>query len=162
MTPSVIVAICITLLMLAAGGFSTRAGWSERWLKPWWSPPRWLFGPAWAIILGLAAVAGLQAWNRARDTNESVTLALLFSVNISLHMAWSPLFFAFRRPDWALFEIAFFWLSVVALLLIVIPISQWAGLLLLPYLIWVTFAAALNLAIVRLNFPFKGRNFRQK
>jgi len=158
MTLPVFVAIFITLSMLGIGGISTRAGWHEGWIKPWWNPPKWLFGPAWAIILGLAAWAGVLAWSHARDANDALTVCLLFGVNIVLHMLWSPLFFTFRRPDWALIEIAFLWLSILALVIGIMPISERAGLLLLPYLCWVTFAAALNLAIVRLNPRFVERN----
>jgi tryptophan-rich sensory protein len=158
MTLPVFVALFIALLMLGVGGASTRAGWHEGWRKPSWNPPQWLFGPAWAVILGLAAWAGVLASDHVRDADKPLGVGLLFGVNIVLHMLWSPLFFIWRRPDWALIEIVFLWLSTLALVVTVIPISERAGLLLLPYLIWVTFAAALNLAIVRLNRPFGARN----
>jgi len=72
-----------------------------------------------------------------------------------LNMAWSGLFFALRRPDWALIEVALLWLSIAALIVALRPISQRAAAWLLPYLVWVTFAAALNFEIVRLNAPFE-------
>jgi translocator protein len=71
-------------------------------------------------------------------------------------MLWSPLFFALKRPDWALIEVPFLWLSIAALMLGVSRYSILA-VLLLPYLVWVTFAAFLNLKIVRLNRPFGER-----
>jgi tryptophan-rich sensory protein len=69
-------------------------------------------------------------------------------------MLWTPLFFNLRRPDWALIEVPFLWLSIVALLLSVAPFSPASSWLLAPYLLWVTFAAFLNLTIVRLNGAF--------
>ena len=72
-------------------------------------------------------------------------------------MLWSPLFFALRRPDWALIEVLFLWLSIAALMLGVGRYSSLAIWLLLPYLLWVTFAAVLNLKIVWLNQPFSAR-----
>jgi tryptophan-rich sensory protein len=69
-------------------------------------------------------------------------------------MLWSPLFFNLKRPDWALIEVPFLWLSIVALMFGVAPFSILASWLLLPYLLWVTFAAFLNLTIVRMNRPF--------
>ncbi len=69
-------------------------------------------------------------------------------------MGWSPLFFTLRRPDWALAEIPLLWLSILALIVGLAPISTLAALLLAPYLVWVSVAAALNLEIVRLNGPF--------
>ena len=81
-------------------------------------------------------------------------ILILFGINIVFHMLWSPLFFNLRRPDWALYEIPFLWLSILALMIGLAPLSSQASWLLLPYLLWVTFAAFLNLTIVRLNAPF--------
>lgn len=72
-------------------------------------------------------------------------------------MLWSPLFFALKRPDWALAEVPFLWLSIVALMIGVGRYSTLAIWFLLPYLLWVTFAAVLNFKIVRLNQPFRAR-----
>jgi tryptophan-rich sensory protein len=69
-------------------------------------------------------------------------------------MLWSPLFFNLRRPDWALIEAPFLWLSVLALIVVLTPFSALAGWLLVPYLVWVGFATFLNLVIVRMNPPF--------
>jgi benzodiazapine receptor len=80
-------------------------------------------------------------------------MVAMFGVNIVLHMLWSPLFFGLRRPDWALVELPFLWLSIVALMLDVSQFSTLAIWLLLPYLLWVTFAGYLNLIIVRMNRP---------
>jgi tryptophan-rich sensory protein len=79
---------------------------------------------------------------------------VLFGVNIFFHMLWSPLFFNLRRPDWALIEIPFLWLSIVVLMLGLAPLSPASAWLLTPYVLWVTFAAFLNLTIVRMNGPF--------
>ena len=87
-------------------------------------------------------------------------IAGLFVVNIALHMLWTPLFFNLRRPDWALIEVPFLWLSVLALVIGLAPYSAAAPLLLLPYLLWVGFAAFLNLTIMRMNAPF-GRTAAQ-
>ena len=74
-----------------------------------------------------------------------------------LHLLWTPLFFNLRRPDWALIEVGFLWLSVATLMIGLAPYSSKASLLLLPYLLWVAFAAYLNLVIVRMNAPFGSR-----
>jgi tryptophan-rich sensory protein len=81
-------------------------------------------------------------------------VAALFGLNIVFHMLWSPLFFNLRRPDWALIEVPFLWLSILGLIVFLAPISRLASLLLTPYILWVSFAAFLNLVIVRLNAPF--------
>jgi tryptophan-rich sensory protein len=155
MTLTIITAGIITVLVLGVGGLVSQPGpWYRDLRKPTWNPPNWLFGPAWTIILGLAAWAGVLAWTNAANVASRETIALLFAVNIVFHLLWSPLFFNMRRPDWALMEVPFLWLSVLALIIDIAPISSLAGWLLVPYLVWVAFAAFLNLIIVRMNGPF--------
>ncbi|PNG26373.1 TspO/MBR family protein [Methylocella silvestris] len=155
MTLPIAVAVIVTALVLAVGGMTTTVDpWYRSLRKPAWTPPDWVFGPAWTIILGLAAAAGVLAWANAPDAAAQLRIALLFGVNIVLHMLWSPLFFNLRRPDWALIEIPFLWLSILALMVGLAPLSSLAAWLLLPYLMWVAFAAFLNLTIVRINEPF--------
>jgi benzodiazapine receptor len=151
----IIVATITTLLVLGVGGWMTMVGgWYENLRKPWWNPPNWIFGPAWTVILGLAAWSGVLAWTQASSSLQQVLILTLFGINIVLHMLWSPLFFNLKRPDWALIEVPFLWLSIVALMIGVAPFSTLAVGLLLPYLLWVTFAAFLNLTIVQMNRPF--------
>jgi tryptophan-rich sensory protein len=152
MSTPVIVAAGITIAVLAVGGAMTNVGqWYQQLRKPWWNPPNWLFGPAWTVILGLAAWAGVLGWDHATASGQRLWMVVLFGINIVLHMLWSPLFFNLRRPDWALIEVPFLWLSIVALMVSLAPLSVTASLLLVPYLLWVAFAAYLNLTIVRLN-----------
>jgi tryptophan-rich sensory protein len=92
----------------------------------------------------------------ARDRAQRSRIIVLFCLNALLNVGWSQLFFGLRRPDWALWEVGPLWLSVLALLLGLRPISRVAMWLLVPYLAWVTFAAWLNLAIVQLNGAFAG------
>ena len=119
-----------------------------------WNPPNWVFGPAWTVILGLAAWSGVSAWMNASSSTQQIRILVLLGINIILHMLWSPLFFNLRRPDWALIEIPFLWLSIVALMIGFATISSASVWLLAPYLLWVTFAAYLNLTIVRMNDSF--------
>lgn len=137
------------------GGLMTPIGsWYYDLRKPSLQPPNWLFGPAWTIILSLAAWSAVLAWNAAPDRAAHSTVIILFATNALFHALWSPLFFRARRPDWALIEVVFLWASLVALVTGLWPISHQASLLIVPYLLWVSFAAWLNLAIVRLNRPF--------
>jgi tryptophan-rich sensory protein len=154
----VAIAAGTVILVLAIGGWTTTVGtWYENLRKPPWNPPNWVFGPAWTVILALAAWSGVSAWTNAPDDPGRVLILALFGINIVLHMLWSPLFFELKRPDWALIEVPFLWLSIAALILGVGQYSTLAVWLLLPYLLWVTFAALLNLTIVRLNRPFGER-----
>ena len=118
------------------------------------NPPDWLFGPAWTLIYALAALAGVLAWARARTAQQRARVLVLFAINALLNILWSELFFNFRRPDWALTEVAPFWLSILALMVFLWPISRQASWVLAPYLAWVCFAGWLNYEVVRLNGPF--------
>ena len=137
------------------GGAATDVGpWYYGLVKPSWQPPNWLFAPVWTAIYGLTALAGVLAWNRIADRERRIWLMALFALNALLNVLWSELFFGLKRPDWSMAEVVPFWLSVLALVLIVFPISRKGGWALVPYLVWVLFAGVLNLAIVRLNGPF--------
>lgn len=162
MTAPSVTATLVTIIVLGVGGWMTTVGtWYENLRKPWWNPPNWIFGPAWTVILGLAAWSGVLAWTAASTGSGQLLILVLFGINIVLHMLWSPLFFNLKRPDWALIEVPFLWLSIVALMVGLAPFSSLAVWLLLPYLLWVSFAAFLNLTIVRMNRPF-GSLARQK
>ena len=155
MTFPIITASVVTFLVLGCGALLTTVGpWYRELPKPTWTPPEWLFGPAWTVILVLAAWAGVLGWTHAPDAYARGIVILLFVLNIVFHLLWSPLFFNLRRPDWALIEVPFLWLSVLALIVYLSPFSPLAGWLLVPYLLWVAFAAFLNLTIVRMNPPF--------
>ena len=155
MALTIVVAASTVLLMLGVGGWMTTIGpWYRDLRKPTWNPPNWVFGPAWAVILGLAAWSGVLAWTDASSSTQQIRILVLLAINIILHMLWSPLFFNLRRPDWALIEIPFLWLLIVALMIGFASISSESVWLLAPYLLWVTFAAYLNLTIVRMNDSF--------
>ncbi len=155
MTWSLGIALLGAIALAGAGGLATSIGpWYRNLRKPTWQPPDWLFGPAWTVILGLAAWSASLAWDAAPDPATRTKVVLLFGANALFHFLWSPLFFRWRRPDWALIEVVFLWSSVLALVLGTAPLSALASWIVVPYLLWVTFAAWLNLAIVRLNGPF--------
>lgn len=128
--------------------------WYRALRKPSWQPPDWLFGPAWSVILTLASVSAYLGWRDAATADQRTLVIVLFLINGALNILWSPLFFRWRRPDLALAEVPFLWLSILVPIIALAPISHVASLLLVPYLIWVSFATVLNIAIVRLNRPF--------
>lgn len=153
----IIVAVTVAVAAAVVGGLLTNLGpWYYALKQPSWKPPDWLFGPAWTTIFACAAAAGVLAWRRA-DTNKScATIIALFAINFACNSLWSLLFFKLQRPDWALMEVGFLWLSIAALMYFLYPLSKAASWLLLPYLLWVSFASILNWAIVQMNAPFLG------
>jgi len=155
MTTTIIVAVVLALVLSGAGGLLTEIGpWYRNLRKPSWQPPDWAFGPAWTLILGMAAAAGVLAWHHAPDSGARLRIGILFAANFLFHLIWSPLFFKLKRPDWAFVEVFFLWFSVLALVIGLAPYSAIASWLVVPYLAWVSFAAFLNYTIVRLNGPF--------
>ena len=104
----------------------------------------------------LAAAAGVVAWRNARTDAEREWIIGLFAINGTLNVVWSALFFRLHRPDWALIEVVFLWLSVLVPMIVFSRYAKLASWLLVPYLVWVSFAAFLNWEIVRLNGPFGG------
>ena len=154
LTP-VFVAAASAIAVAALGASATTIGpWYYGLHKPAWQPPDWLFGPAWTVIFALAGWSGVLAWRSAATVAQRRLILVLFAVNALLNVLWSELFFHLRRPDWALIEAVPFWLSILVLIVALNPISGAASRVLVPYLLWVAFATALNLAVVRLNGPF--------
>lgn len=120
-----------------------------RLAKPAWAPPPWLFGPAWTVLYALMGVA---AWLIAKRGGPGARGALgLWGLQLGLNAAWTPIFFGLRIPGLALVEIAAMWVAIAATTIVFLGRRTLAGALLLPYLAWVTFAAALNFEIWRLN-----------
>lgn len=153
----IVFAAVAALVVGAFGAWMTELGpWYYGLRVPSWKPPDWLFGPAWTLIFSLAAIAGVLAWRNARTRGARVAILLLFALNINLNILWSGLFFRLQRPDFALVEVVFLWLSIALLMAGLWRHSRLASGLLVPYLAWVTFAGVLNLAIVRMNGPFGG------
>jgi benzodiazapine receptor len=125
-------------------------GWYATLSKPWWTPPNWLFGPVWsALYLGMAVAAWL-VWRRAGVSGAKLALTL-FALQLVLNVCWSAIFFAMHRPGFAFAEIILLWLLILATLALFWPISRAAVWLMVPYLLWVAFAASLNYAVWRLN-----------
>jgi tryptophan-rich sensory protein len=148
-------AFACALAVAIFGALVTQIGpWYFALKKPSWQPPDWLFGPAWTLIFGLAALAAVLAWRQSPPGAAHVRIVLAFAANMILNSLWSVLFFRLHRPDWALIEVAFLWASIVIVMLILWPYSHNATWLIAPYLAWVSFASFLNLTIVRLNQPF--------
>lgn len=137
------------------GALITQLGpWYYELVKPRWQPPDWLFGPAWTLIFAMSALAGVRYWRRRTGRESRQLVIAAFALNGFLNLLWSLLFFRLERPDWALYEVPFLWLSIVLLILLIARGTRRAAWLLAPYLVWVSFAAALNWQIVQLNAPF--------
>lgn len=143
--------IAATVVALLGMVLTDLGPWYQALVQPAWKPSDLWFGPMWTLIYTLAAAAGVKAWMAASTRPQRRGVLAAFVLNGVLNILWSGLFFAARRPDWALIEVVFLWLSVALLMAVAGRLDPVAAWLLLPYLLWVAFAGALNLAVVRLN-----------
>jgi tryptophan-rich sensory protein len=143
-----------TCLLAGASGSLVTATSVREWYpdiqKPWWTPPSAVFGPVWTVLYLLMGVSAWLIWRNAEGSARRTAL-LIFVTQLVLNGIWSFLFFGFRSPGWAALEIVLLWSSIVATVLVFARISRLAAGLLLPYLLWVSYAAALNVAIWNLN-----------
>jgi tryptophan-rich sensory protein len=146
-------ALAVCLATEAIGGALTAASvrdWYPTISKPAWTPPSWVFAPVWTLLFVLMAVSAWVVWDRAGIRAARWGLGL-FLVQLVLNASWSGLFFALRRPDLAFVEIIVLWVAIAATLVSFGRHSRPAAALLVPYLLWVTYAAALNGAIWWMN-----------
>ena len=144
------------LVVAIAGAVLTEIGpWYDNLRKPSWKPPDWAFGPVWTTIFVLATISAALAWEAAATPEARRAVLIVLAINAILNIAWSGIFFKLRRPDWALGEVALLWLSIVSLIVVLGGQSTLAGVLMIPYLAWVSTAAFLNLRIVQMNAPFR-------
>jgi translocator protein len=149
------IAAAIGIIVAVVGGLLTEVGpWYKALKTPKWKPPDWAFGPIWTVIIVMAAISGVLAWRQASNSSAQFWLVISFGVNCVLNIAWSWFFFKLKRPDWAMIETCFLWLSIVLMMIVTYPMSTMASLLLVPYLIWVSIASVLNWVTVKMNRPF--------
>ena len=138
----------------AIGSLATFANvrtWYPLLHKPSWNPPSWIFGPVWTVLYVLMAVAIWRAWRASSSDAVRSRLVIGYFGQLALNAGWSIIFFGLKQPAWAFIDIIALWALLVALQIDIRRTDRLAGWLWLPYFLWVSFAAALNLAIVWLN-----------
>jgi len=122
--------------------------WYASLNKPFFSPPNWIFAPVWIVLFLLMGISLYLVWASPRLKKDAV---LIFILQLILNVLWSIIFFGLKSPGLALFEILMLWFAILYTIVNFYRISKSASFLLLPYILWVTFAAILNFAVWRLN-----------
>jgi translocator protein len=125
-------------------------GWYVRLSKPSWNPPGWIFGPVWTLLYLMMAVAAWLVWREGGWQAQRRALSL-FVVQWLLNALWTPIFLGLHRPGFAFVEISLLWLAATLTAFVFWEIKRAAGILMMPYVAWVTFAAVLNFTIWRMN-----------
>jgi translocator protein len=144
----VLIAVCFAVAGLS--GMATTPSipnWYDGLTKPSWTPPSWLFGPVWSVLYLSMAVAAWLGWRRG----DAAVPMTLFGIQLAFNAAWSWLFFGLHSPGAAFIDIILLWMAIAATTVVFWRRSTLAGIVFMPYLAWVSFAAVLNFAIWRLN-----------
>jgi translocator protein len=125
--------------------------WYATLNKPAFSPPSWLFGPVWISLYTLMGISLFMVWNTTQKNPPLKKALIFFFIQLVLNALWSVFFFGLRSPLAALIEMVFLWPAIVVTIFYFIKLSRRAGILLLPYLAWVSFAFILNFSLWVLN-----------
>ncbi|MGB0757357.1 MAG: TspO/MBR family protein [Patescibacteria group bacterium] len=149
-----ILAIGISQLAGIIGSLFTASSipnWYATIERPALNPPSWVFGPVWTTLYALMGIAAFLVWKQGWE-KKKVKIALgMFGVQLFLNSIWSIIFFGLNNPGWALVDIVLLWFAIVWTMVVFYKISKPAMYLLVPYILWVSFATYLNYAIWALN-----------
>ena len=152
-----IVSIALSILIAQAAGIigsfftvPNISTWYETLSKPEWNPPSWVFGPVWLTLYTLMGIAAYLVWIR-RSIKGAKTALVVYGIQLVLNALWSILFFGKQNPGLAFLEIIVLLVFIVVSTILFWRINTWAGILMLPYVVWATFATYLNYTIWQLN-----------
>jgi tryptophan-rich sensory protein len=161
---NIVLKLTISLLAsLAAGGigsiftFKAIPAWYGGLKKPRYTPPAWAFGPVWTTLYIMMGICVFLVWQKGLGTNGVMPAFILFWVQLILNTLWSAVFFGARSKGGGVIVIAALWVAILATMIASFRVTTWAGTLLIPYIVWVSIAAYLNIGIWRLNKPEKQR-----
>ena len=149
-----LIIVCILCFSVGLiGSFFTTAlsDWYQNLKKPSFNPPNWVFGPVWTALYIMMGISAFIVWQNGLDS-YLVKIALgIFLIQLFLNAIWTPLFFGLKSPLLAFIDIVLLWFGILFTIFRFYGLSKSAALLLIPYLLWVTFASILNFAVLLLN-----------
>ncbi|MDD2666793.1 MAG: tryptophan-rich sensory protein [Methanocellales archaeon] len=152
--PSLVYSILICQLAGIIGSFFTFPSiptWYAALEKPSFSPPNWLFSPVWIALFLLMGVSLYLVWISGAKTRYVKMALTLFGIQLALNVLWSIIFFGLKSPFYAFIEMAILWVAILLTIFQFFKISKTAAYLLIPYILWVSFAAVLNFSIWIIN-----------
>ncbi len=124
--------------------------WYASLNKPWWTPPNAAFGPVWTILYILMGIALFLVWRTPRDRTRDVGI-ILFAAQLAVNVIWTFAFFGLQNTLYGVLAIIPLWLLIAATIYQFFKVDRWASYLLVPYIVWVTIATALNVSVYLLN-----------
>ncbi len=149
-----VISILIPLIVGFTSSFATLGSISTFFdvlNKPTWTPPAWAFGPIWTTLYILMGIALFLVWRKGLERQDVKIAVIVFGVQLILNFFWTIIFFGFRSITGGLIEIIFLWIAILVNIILFYRISKTAGILLVPYIIWVTIASYLNYTVYLLN-----------
>jgi tryptophan-rich sensory protein len=152
--PKLIISVLVCLAAGFIGSLATMKAipvWFAGLKKPSFSPPNYLFGPVWTALFIMMAVAAFLVWRRGFETQPVKIALIVFGVQLIFNVLWSVLFFGLKMPGLAFLEIILLWVLILATILFFRRVTTVAAWLLVPYILWVSFASVLNYSLWRLN-----------
>jgi len=154
----VILKLAISIIICEVAGivgsvFTTPAitSWYQTLNKPFFTPPNWLFAPVWLTLYALMGIAAYLVYEKGISNKKVRTALAIFAVQLGLNVVWSVIFFGLRNPLWGFVEIVILWLAILLTIIYFYRVSKPAGLILVPYILWVTLASTLNFFVFILN-----------
>lgn len=145
------------IIIFIAGGIGTVftlsqiPTWYVDLIKPSWAPPNWLFGPVWTILYVLIGVALFLVWKEGIDRKDVKIALVVFAAQLILNILWSVIFFGYHSLLGGFLTIIILGITILANIIVFYRVSKSAGLLLVPYMLWVLIAAYLNYSVYLLN-----------
>jgi tryptophan-rich sensory protein len=149
-----IFSIFICLFAGFIGSFFTTPAiptWYAMLQKPSFAPPNWVFFPVWTALFIMMGISLFLVWQKGCEDKKVKTAIYIFAGQLALNILWSVAFFGLRSPLLGLMEIIILWIAILATILSFMKLSGTSAYLLIPYILWVSFAAFLNFSIWRLN-----------
>ena len=153
-TMKLVLSIVLPQLVGILSGLASVSGtreWYSTLVKPSFTPPSWVFGPAWTLLYFMMGISLYLVWRKNLSQTGVKVALVFFLIQLGLNAIWSPLFFGMHAPGLALIDILLLWCAIAVTIYLFFGQSKTAGALLLPYWAWVSFAALLNYSFWRLN-----------
>jgi len=143
--------LCLSVGWIGSFFTDSASGWYQNLNKPFFNPPGWVFAPVWTALYIIMGVSVFLIWQKGLSERKVKIALIFFIVQLLLNAIWTPLFFGLESPFAAFVDIVFLWLAILITIVLFFKLSRAAAFLLIPYILWVTFAAVLNFSIWIMN-----------